>query len=91
MALYFDGVHLTSDSNLKELHDFAVNILTLQRSWFQDIPDVSFPHYDVLGYKKRMLNGKFASHVIMLDNRQAIVDMMHRFREVNPKYRRRKS
>lgn len=42
--------HLMSDKNVEELHEFAKKI-RLQQSWFQD---TTYPHYDLLGIKKRL-------------------------------------
>ncbi len=83
MALYFDGVHLMSDDNLQELHDFAVHILGLKKSWFQKSPPKSFPHYDVFGYKKRRLISQFTDQVEILDNRLDVSAAMHRYWEKN--------
>lgn len=45
MPLFFDGIHLISDCDLGELHQFAKRV-GLKREWFQD---KRVPHYDVFG------------------------------------------
>lgn len=42
--------HLFAD-NIEELHEFASK-LGLRREWFQD--KESFPHYDIVGSKRRL-------------------------------------
>jgi hypothetical protein len=37
---------IDKDSDVEELHVFAVNILGLRREWFQDRPGL--PHYDIV-------------------------------------------
>lgn len=44
-----DGIHLVSDTSLRELHAFAQNI-GVRRRWFQDH---RIPHYDLWGSKRR--------------------------------------
>lgn len=43
-----DGVHLVSDTSMKELHEFAKSI-GLKRSWFQN---KRLPHYDLTSQSK---------------------------------------
>ena len=45
MTIITDGVHLTSDESMLELHAFANHRLGLRRSWFQ--PHPIHPHYDL--------------------------------------------
>lgn len=42
--VYTDGIHLITDGELQELHDFAKSI-TLGRHWFDSNP--KHPHYDL--------------------------------------------
>jgi hypothetical protein len=66
--------HMIAD-NVIELHDFAM-ALGLKRTWFQDSPPASFPHYDVAkGMSERaVLMG--AKRV----GRKEIVDIIRRIR-----------
>jgi hypothetical protein len=43
--------HLATDSDLEELHTFAVQI-GLKRSWFQQSRSGRFPHYDLVPSKR---------------------------------------
>ena len=45
--IYTDGIHLITDSNIEELHEFASKI-GLQRAWFQN-KNKNHPHYDIWG------------------------------------------
>jgi hypothetical protein len=52
--IYTDGVHLITDGDLSELHEFAQKI-GLKREWFQN-KNIKHPHYDILGeIKERAL------------------------------------
>lgn len=44
-----DGIHLMTDGNISELHDFAIGKLGFSRGWFQD--DKNHPHYDLTTYR----------------------------------------
>ena len=80
--LYFDGTHLISDTSIEELHSFAVGNLCLQKSWFQKSPPASFPHYDVFGYKARMVKGKFSDRVIFTQNKREFINASLRFMRI---------
>ncbi len=47
---YNEGCHLMADTE-EELHEFAVDVLKLKRSWFQ--PHKNHPHYDLTFRKRR--------------------------------------
>jgi hypothetical protein len=47
--IYTDGVHLITDGERDELHDFAQSI-GLKRCWFQP---KSHPHYDLTTERKK--------------------------------------
>lgn len=79
MALYFDGTHLVSDTSLEELHSFAVGNLCLKKSWFQSSPPASFPHYDVFGYKVRLIKSKFSDIVIITQDKKEFINATFRF------------
>lgn len=49
--IYTDKVHLVSDTSYNELHDFAKKV-GLKKTWFQDVPKVKYPHYDVTTKRK---------------------------------------
>ena len=52
--IYTDGVHLITDGDLSELHEFAQRI-GLKREWFQN-KNIKHPHYDIWGeIKERAL------------------------------------
>ena len=43
--------HLVSTESEKELHDFALIKLGLDRQWYQDSgPNLSHPHYDLTSF-----------------------------------------
>ena len=50
--IYFDGVHLATDSDLSELHREA-RLIGLKREWFQE--HSRHPHYDVFGAPAKRL------------------------------------
>lgn len=47
--IYTDGVHLISDNNLEELHEFALNI-GLKRHFYEGVRK-NHPHYDLTNKK----------------------------------------
>lgn len=53
MTIYFDGIHLVSDSSIQELHEFAERV-GLKRHWFQNKRRRFRPHYDVKGLNLRL-------------------------------------
>lgn len=53
MTIYFDGVHLVSDSSIQELHEFAERV-GLKRHWFQNKRRRFRPHYDIKSLRLRL-------------------------------------
>lgn len=43
--IYTDGIHLMSDTSVRELHNFVIFKLGFNRNWFQD--HSVHPHYDL--------------------------------------------
>jgi len=71
--------HMTSDSNVGELLDFALS-LGLRLAWFQHPPRASHPHYDIApGVRARALR---AGAVAV--TRREYVAAVHRLKERNP-------
>ena len=49
MAIYTDTIHLITDGNIQELHDFAKS-MGMKKNWFQNHRK---PHYDLFGTMKQ--------------------------------------
>lgn len=69
--IYTDGIHLVTDGELEELHQFAASI-GLKREWFQDHGD--HPHYDTIVESKMDLAIK---HGAMMVRPTDIIRIMH--------------
>jgi hypothetical protein len=63
--IYTDGIHLISDNNLNELHEFAIKI-GLKKEWFQDH---KFQHYDIWNSK---LNKALENGAIKISSKEII-------------------
>lgn len=78
MTIYFDGVHLVSDSSIQELHEFAER-LGLKRHWFQNKRRRLRPHYDVKGVNLRLRAINIGA--VGVDKRE-VIEALRRLREM---------
>lgn len=44
--IYTDGIHMITDGEIRELHDFAIGI-GVKRCWFENKRGKNHPHYDI--------------------------------------------
>ena len=58
--IYTDGLHLVTDGDINELHEFAQSI-GLKKTWFQE--KLKKPHYDIWGVMVRNAINKGAKEV----------------------------
>lgn len=64
--ILFDGIHLATTGEIKELHDFAKSI-GLKASWFQN--DGRLEHYDILSNRisSEIIRNDFVKKISMKD------------------------
>jgi hypothetical protein len=51
--IYTDGIHLITDGELKELHDFAQSI-GIKSCWFHNPRGKNKPHYDLKPHQHKI-------------------------------------
>ena len=72
--IYTDGVHLSTDGDIEELHSFAKSI-GLKRCWFQP---KSHPHYDLTTERKK--NTAINAGAKLISSKELVMILVPRLR-----------